>query len=311
MRYCIAADAGGSKTDVVLFDETGHILRRHIGPGGNATDIGVDEARGRFETCLEHILPEAPGKIAALYGGMAGVFPHGDFYSSYFRPRLDVGSVRFDDDGCSLLSGTMGHSDGCAMVCGTGSSLFVRIEGQPLRHIGGKGYLIDTGGSGFDLGQRAICMAMRSVDGRCGPTALLQLLEKRIGEPVSDRLIPMIHSRGRPYIASFAGAVFEGRTLGDGICREIFDRGAELMADLTFAAEQYFPGEFSVVIGGGIAANYPEYVDAIAQKASPRCRLIPQEAPPIYGAAVEAAWDAGIGTGDTFRERFLAELSEA
>ena len=32
MKYCIAIDGGGSKTEIVLFDETGHILRRHVGP---------------------------------------------------------------------------------------------------------------------------------------------------------------------------------------------------------------------------------------------------------------------------------------
>ena len=31
MKYCIAIDGGGSKTEIVLFDETGHILRRHVG----------------------------------------------------------------------------------------------------------------------------------------------------------------------------------------------------------------------------------------------------------------------------------------
>ena len=35
MRYCIAIDGGGSKTDALLFDERGHILARRVGPGGN------------------------------------------------------------------------------------------------------------------------------------------------------------------------------------------------------------------------------------------------------------------------------------
>ena len=43
MKYCIAIDGGGSKTEIVLFDETEHILRRHVGQGGNPTDIGAEE----------------------------------------------------------------------------------------------------------------------------------------------------------------------------------------------------------------------------------------------------------------------------
>ena len=45
MRNCIAVDGGGTKTEVILFDETGHILRRCVGAGGNATDIGIPEAK--------------------------------------------------------------------------------------------------------------------------------------------------------------------------------------------------------------------------------------------------------------------------
>lgn len=52
MKYCIAIDGGGSKTEIVLFDETGHILRRHVGQGGNPTDIGAEEARRRMHACM-------------------------------------------------------------------------------------------------------------------------------------------------------------------------------------------------------------------------------------------------------------------
>lgn len=307
MRYCIAIDGGGSKTDAVLFDETGHILRRHVGKGGNATDIGTEDARTRMDSCLAQIFPYAPGPVSALYGGVAGVLPNGDIYSESAARRYPVGRICFEDDGCNLISGTLGHSDGCGMVCGTGSSLFVRVSGQPLRHIGGKGYLIDTGGSGFALGQEALCMALRAVDGRCRPTILTELLAQKIGQPVSDAVVPLVHQGGRPYIASLAGVVFAGRKAGDWACEEIFERGAALMADLTCAAAASFPDRFTVVAGGGIAAHFPEYVQAIREKASPRADLILQTAPPVYGAAVEAMWLAEIPLDRSFREQFLLD----
>lgn len=307
MKYCIAVDGGGTKTELVLFDETGHILLRHLGNAGIATDLGAEEARRRMLVCLDQVIAHAPGRLAALYGGVAGVLPNGDIYSQAVQARYAADSVRFDDDGSNLISGTLGHSDGCGMVCGTGSSLFVRVEGQPLRHIGGKGYLIDTGGSGFELGREALCMALRSVDGRCGDTVLLALLEKRLGQPVSDRIIPLVHRGGRAYIASFAPAVFEGRRLGDRICCEIVERQSALLADLTFAAERFFKGRFSVVLGGGIVAHFPEYVEAIKEKSSPQADMILQKAPPVFGAAAEAMWDADIAVTEAVKNRFLAD----
>lgn len=311
MKYCIAIDGGGTKTDTVLFDTEGNILARHVGPGNNPTDIGCDEARKRLMEDIDAVYRNAGGAVETLYGGIAGTLPNGDIYSDEISRRYDIRRVRIEDDGCNLISGAFGHADGCGMVCGTGSSLFVRREGQPLRHIGGKGYMIDTGGSGFEIGRDAICMALRAADGRTEHTVLQELLGEMLGCPVDDRVIPMVHRGGRPYIASFAAAVFAGRRMGDCVCEEIFQRQSALMADLTYAAQTSFDGGFNVVAGGGIVSHFPEYFEAIKQKSAPGANLVLQNAPPVYGAAAEAMWDAGEPVTESFRARFLEAYAQA
>ena len=313
MRCFIAIDSGGTKTDAVLFEETGHILARSLTQGCNAMDIGIGSACESLLGVLQNLVARIPrdGTLVSIYSGVAATDYFGGELGRYIRPYFPDVTMRFEDDAVNLISGTLGHQDGCGMVCGTGSSLFVRIEGQPLRHIGGKGYLIDTGGSGFELGRDALCMAMRAVDGRCQGTILTELLADMLGEPVCDAVIPKVHRGGRPYIATLAAAVFAGRKAGDWACEEIFDRGASLMADLVWAAEPYFEGPFSVVMGGGIVANFPEYAQAIREKAPARARVRLQTAPPVYGAAVEAMWDAGIPVTEAVRTRFLKEYAQA
>lgn len=311
MKYCIAIDGGGTKTDTVLFDTEGNILARHVGPGNNPTDIGCDEARKRLMEDIDAVYHNAGGAVETLYGGIAGTLPNGDIYSDEISRRYDIRRVRIEDDGCNLISGAFGHADGCGMVCGTGSSLFVRREGQPLRHIGGKGYMIDTGGSGFEIGRDAICMALRAADGRIERTVLQELLGEMLGCPVDDRVIPMVHRGGRPYIASFAAAVFAGRRMGDRVCEEIFQRQSALMADLTYAAQTSFDGGFNVVAGGGIVSHFPEYFEAIKQKSAPGANLVLQNAPPVYGAAAEAMWDAGEPVTESFCARFLEAYAQA
>ena len=311
MKYCIAIDGGGTKTDTVLFDTEGNILARHVGPGNNPTDIGCDEARKRLMEDIDAVYRNAGGAVETLYGGIAGTLPNGDIYSDEISRRYDIRRVRIEDDGCNLISGAFGHADGCGMVCGTGSSLFVRREGQPLRHIGGKGYMIDTGGSGFEIGRDAICMALRAADGRTEHTVLQELLGEMLGCPVDDRVIPMVHRGGRPYIASFAAAVFAGRRMGDRVCEEIFQRQSALMADLTYAAQTSFDGGFNVVAGGGIVSHFPEYFEAIKQKSAQGANLVLQNAPPVYGAAAEAMWDAGEPVTESFRARFLEAYAQA
>ena len=85
MEYFIGMDAGGTKTESVLFDETGHILRRTVHPGCNPMDIGIEGTRERALKAAEELAASAPGPIRALYGGIAGL------------DRVDVELDRFLD----------------------------------------------------------------------------------------------------------------------------------------------------------------------------------------------------------------------
>ena len=141
MRYFLAIDAGGTKTDAVVFDETGHILYRDLSAGNNGMDIGQEAAIQRLLDVLERVSKTAPDRFTAMYGGIAGVMPLGDFYSPHVLPKNYADSVRFEDDGRALISSTVDPEiEACGMVCGTGCSLYVRQAGEPLRKIGGKGH---------------------------------------------------------------------------------------------------------------------------------------------------------------------------
>ena len=210
------------------------------------------------------------------------------------------------DDTYSVISSVLGHRDGCGLVAGTGSSLFVRAGSKGCIHIGGWGYLIDTGGSGYDLGRDAIYMALRSVDGRGRKTVLNHLLEKELGCRVEDA-ISGIYAGGRPYIASLAHNVFEGRRMGDSVCGEIFDRGVQHLSELVETASQYYSGEYPVVLGGGLFSAYPEYVEALQRQVPAQARLLTTNMPVVYGAAVEALWSAGYPASEAFQGQFLLD----
>lgn len=309
MEYYIAIDSGGTKTDTVLFDETGHILYRDLSRGCNAIDIGLEAAQKHTLDVIQGVSAQAPDRITAVYAGMAGTNYYGQELYDYVRAGIDAKSWRLENDGGTMISSTLGTKDGCCMICGTGSSMIIRRKGQPWVFLGGRGYLIDTDGSGFRLGQEALKMAYRSIDGRIGKTVLPELIENKVGMPL-QQLVSKVYVGGRAYIASFAHLVFEGRKMGDEVCREIVENGASRMADLTWAGAKYFDGEFSVVMGGGIVSSFPEYASLIQAKAVPQATLILATAPPVYGGAVEAMADGGRACDEAFRERFIREYTE-
>lgn len=301
----IAFDVGGTKTDAVLITTDGHIVQRVLSEGANPLDIGFEEACARYQSALATLSARAPGGIHAIYGGIACVEYFGDRVRDYLSPRVPCASLRIEGDGPCLISAMLGHSDGACLICGTGSSLYVR-KGDIYDHIGGWGYLIDSCASGFILGKKAVLAAIRAHDGRGEATALTQLLAERCGEPVHLHL-ETLYKRGRPYFASLAGAVFAGAKLGDAVSLAIFNGCVDDLAEMARAAAARFDGAFDLVLNGGVFQHYPEYAHAFAQRAPRQARIIHSDAPPVFGGAVEAMHDAGLPVGADFKRNFMAD----
>ena len=294
MNYYIGIDSGGTKTEAVLVDENGRIRYLTRSRGCNPMDVGVDAAQQELLSVVKEVQEAAPndGSIVSMYAGIAGANHARIISESVLAEKFRIEHVRIEDDRRIVVSGTLGHTNGCGMICGTGSSLSIIKEGEPIRQVGGLGYLIDTGGSGYELGQAALKQMFRYLDGRGEYTVLVKLISEHMGkspwEGVAD-----VYSGGRPYIAALAHTVFEGMKMGDSVCRKIVEEGAAALAELTYAAENQFEDVFPVVMTGGILRSYPEYASMVCAQASPKARMIMSVAPPVYGAVVEAMWQYG------------------
>jgi N-acetylglucosamine kinase-like BadF-type ATPase len=123
-----------------------------------------------------------------------------------------------------------------------------------------------------------------------------------------------IYAGGRSYIASFAGLVFEGAEKGDAVCQQILEKGSDDLAELTWAAEKHFDGEFTIVMSGGIFAYFRHYAEMVRKKSTPRAKMITQKSPPVYGSLVEACHQCGITlTEDVwnwFMKQYIDELKK-
>ena len=308
MNCFIGIDSGGTKTEAVLADEKGHILRRETDSGCNPMDVGTAAASDIIERIVARLMSSAADAGISLYAGIAGVNRIPVPLDETLKREYGFTHVCIEDDRRIVLSGSVGHINGCGLICGTGSSLSVIKESEPIRQIGGLGYLIDTGGSGFELGQAALKYAFRYLDGRGEKTVLPDLIEKELGCGLFEGL-EAVYQGGRPFIASLAHVVFDGIRKGDKVCSIIAETGADALAELINVAGAYFPGEYPVIMSGGILRTYPEYVDMIHAKVCSPARLIMASAPPVYGALVEAMWKSGESVNDEVKSTFLKDYS--
>lgn len=302
MKYFIAFDVGGTKTDAVLFDETGAVLRHVLMPGANPLDVGFEAACARYLDAINALKEGLNIAICGIYGAIACVDYFGTRVTDFLRERVQAEYIRIEPDGACLISAMLGHNDGACLICGTGSSLCYRFH-EEYGHIGGWGYLVDSCASGFILGKKALLAIARSMDGRDGGTLLKALFEARCGEDLNAHF-EKVYRGGRPYIASFASLVFEARQQGDGAAAQIFDDCVADLNELVWTGYRKF-GSYKLVLNGGIFRNFPEYAAALKAHAPVQVELINSDAPPVYGCAVEAMHDAGLACDAAFKRAFL------
>lgn len=311
-RYVIGIDGGGTKTEGVLLDGRGCLLARERDGATNPNDIGVDVACRRLadmaETLVERVGVDP--RDCCLFGGIAGALNHReDMKQRLSRLRPSLGSVDIGSDVVNLLSCELPEGDGACIVCGTGSACFLR-RGRELVRIGGWGYLLDSAGSGYDIGRQGLEAALRAYDRRGAATCLTERLADVLGCPV-EQGITRIYDGGKPYIASMAPAVFSAAAEGDEVAEAILNRNAAAIAEYIAAARRWLDNDreplpgMTVILGGGISQHYdPAWADRIGRLTDPslKARIRTAHAPAVWGAAVEAYRRSG--QAPAFRELY-------
>ena len=109
MRCFIAIDSGGTKTDAVLFEETGHILARSLTQGCNAMDIGIGSACESLLGVLQNLVARIPrdGTLVSIYSGVAATDYFGGDLGRYIRPYFPDVTMRVEEDAVNLISGRL------------------------------------------------------------------------------------------------------------------------------------------------------------------------------------------------------------
>lgn len=305
MTYHIALDSGGSKTESVLFSSDGKVLAKDRREGANPMDIGLETAYGRYIGAVDALMAHLPegAKIASLFGCVAGCDPFPQICAG-IKERIGGAPTVLGSDTLSILSAMIGKEDGVCLISGTGSACQYRRDGEIVNRIGGYGYMLDTGGSGYVLGRSAIMATLRSQDGRGQKGILTAMVEEKMGEGVREHM-PVIYAKGRPYIASFAPLVFAARRQGDPEAIRIFEKNTSYYAEALEAMLRFAGKPFKVVCGGSVFQKALEYCESLRQKAPAGCEIIRLDKPVVYGAALNALWLVGLEEDRNFEGNFL------
>ena len=288
-KYLVGIDGGGSKTDFLLCDIEFNEVARRISTRSNPNDIGIDALIALIEENLNLLIRDSgidKSQIIAAFAGIAGLTcaDYAERVTSVLYSVLPDAVCGALHDGINVLYGVFADFDGVSIICGTGSSCFVK-RGSEIIRIGGYGRF-DLTGNGYEIGKAAIAHALKAIDGREESGALASLIKEKFGDDLVGRLDSLI-ALTKTEIAALAPLVLKACEQGDGYAQSIIDENMRYIAKLIERAGDYFEGQYFVAVAGGILKSTVAQA-ALYKLLSTRVRLITSEHDPAFGAAAKA-----------------------
>lgn len=250
IKYLLGIDGGGTKTEFLLTDSAENEIRRLFLGSSNPVSIGIENTFAVLNKGISEICNGFDFDEISAFAGIAGCKTGEnqklvcDFLSGFGFASHDCGS---DID--LALEVALKGGNGTAVIMGTGIVAYTRSS-EKLYRTGGRGYMIDKGGSGFHFGSDALNSAFEFIDGRGGSETILKLIENKL-EKKLESSVAEIYNGGAAYVASFAPVVFEAFRLGDITASEIIDRNIYEAAKIINAASKNTNSK--IVICGGLS----------------------------------------------------------
>jgi len=155
--YKIGVDGGGTKTELILLDAEGAEIARLIAAGCNPSQVGSDQARLILHRALAELTEKYPGPVSHSVLCMAG---SGTFWQETAAALKNYGAVTALDDSLPVLELATNGEPGLVLHAGTGSFVAARAPDGTVHYSGGLGWKFGDPGSGFDIGRRALAIAL-------------------------------------------------------------------------------------------------------------------------------------------------------
>ena len=299
--YYLGVDGGGTKTELALADASGKIIRTCMAPCSNPMDIGAEAAKSVLREAIYDVCRDIPLSSVCMFAGIAG----GASADMKRTMTAFFGEFRFrafenDGDNQNIIEAGLGREDGITVILGTGICVFSQIRGKQEK-VAGWGYLIDDGGSAYNIGRDALHAYFGALDG----SEEASLLSERISALGEDpqRLLRRIYAEGKRTVASFAPLVYRAAEDGDETAEAIINRNmAEAAHAIETAAKRFKRYPIKVVAAGGLLKEPRVTGDLRAALRHPeRFEITALDCAPVIGAVRRAMALDGAAVPDDIR----------
>jgi len=301
MACFLGIDGGGTRTTAWLADGDGNPLGCAEAGPSNPIKVGFRVAEREllkaFHACLREAgFPMAvarkahPPLLEAVGAGISGIDRRAAHRTliKWMRQHIPARRHLLTTDAAIALAAAVRDAPGIIVIAGTGSIAFARDEQGKLMRAGGWGIPFDDGGSGYDVGRKAVAAAIQASDGR-GPNTLLQ---ERICRHLRLRIITDVVTAQleQQEVAALFPLVMEAAREGDLVARHLCDDAGRDLAELAVALLKragWTRSMTHVVTSGGVFKSSKLIRDSFIRhlrRFAPQARVEMLEHSPVQGA---------------------------
>ncbi len=303
----VGIDGGGSRTRVIVADETGQQL-------GSADGLGSAVRPGEAERSaqvMERLVHDALASCAmthvtpkVLCVGAAGVGREGERQALWqaLAARELADEVVVHADAAVALDDAFGDGAGILLISGTGSVAFGRAPTGEFGRCGGWGPICGDEGSGAWIGRRALSIVTAATDGREPDTALIGAILTAAEIDDADGLIAWAAAATPSQLAELAPVVVSVADAGDLRANSLLSLAAEELAiHVRTLARRLFGEERAscpVALAGGLlgpGSSLRRRVEHRLKSAVPGAQIRAEEVVPVRGAVRGALRFLGVG----------------
>ncbi|MHB1023616.1 MAG: N-acetylglucosamine kinase [Acidobacteriaceae bacterium] len=241
MQYFLAADAGGTKTEYVLADETRELARVQ-GATIKRLRVGPEVARQNLESALNQLAAQAGVRLQSVTRTCIGTSGASvPLVADWIRETvhsLVSGELEVCGDDEIALDAAFQGRRGVLAIAGTGSNVVGRASTGKLTNAGGWGPMLAEEGSGYRIGHQALRKSFQAINER-QPTLLIEEILKFWNLATLADLVEKANASPTPDFTQLTPIVLACAERGDAVATAVLREAGEELAHLVVLVIQH------------------------------------------------------------------------
>jgi N-acetylglucosamine kinase-like BadF-type ATPase len=312
MQYFLGVDAGGTKTEFVLGDNTRELLRVSTGTI-KRMKVDADTAEANLQHALRQIESATGVSVRSITRCCIGTAGENvplvlNWLRDAFTRHIG-GELVIVGDVVIALDSVFWGARGVLVLAGTGSNVAGRAATGKTVTAGGWGPAMADQGSGHFIGLEALRRGFLAIDQQ-RPTRVLEMAQSFWNLGTIWELVEFANANPAPEFSRLAPVVVAAAEQGDAIAREVLEKGGADLAMLAGLVIEHIRG-LEAPAGSTFAVPTVAIASSILERAAPVRDTLVADLQKSYPGIVVLDAPADALAGALWRARQTGSQSHA